>query len=381
MVIEETFIPAFDFHPNILVKPRHQSVLTNKFFMRGFLLFLISFLFVCTVHSQEYSAKDFLYASSLSPKKLESYLNKRKFVQGGSRLQNDIMVSIYILKPEKSKKKKDTLNITRNIETFHTKNNSCLTYITSLKEEYTESLGELKEAGFFCGNERDTANILFQKKNISVLANMIIEKEEDTLYSLAINEQVLPLPGDIQFAEDLLRFYSHEYLVSFFGQKNVIKDIYYFSEKEVAKCSVLFPKTSRQAVFIWEDNINLCKPGYLIIGGNMNAGSITNYDGIISENLWNSKDGIYSGMSLNSLMRLNGNSFKFYGKNSSSPYMIVPEKTGAINFTSNRVVLGCLNPTGSRLLNNATISADEILSDNLGLYVYMMMISPSTVNK
>jgi hypothetical protein len=349
--------------------------------MKGPLLFLISFLVVCNVHSQEYSVKDFLYASSLTSKKLESYLSKKKFLPGGSRFQNDIAVNIYNLKPAKSKKKKDTLNITRSIETFHTKNNSSFTYITSLKNEYTESLGELKEAGFFCGNENDTAGILFQKKNISVLANMILEKDEDTLYSLAINQQVLPLPEDIQFAEDLLQFYSHEYLVSVFGQKNVIRDIYYFSEKEVAKCSVLFPKTSRQAVFIWEDNVNLCKPAYLIIGGNMNAGTISNYDGIISENVWNSKDGIYSGMSLNSLMRLNGNSFKFYGKNSESPYMIVPEKTGAINFKTNRVVLGCLNPSGSRLLNNATIGADEILSDNLGIYVYMMMIMPSTDNK
>jgi hypothetical protein len=349
--------------------------------MRGSLLFLISFLIVCNVHSQGYSVKDFLYASSLSSKKLESYLNKKKFIAGGNSFRNDIVVNIYNAKPEKSKKKKDTLHIIRTIETYHTKNNSSFTYITSLKKEYKQGLEELKEEGFFCGNEKDTAGILFQKKNFSVVANTIIEKDNDTLYSLAINQQVLPLPDEIQFAEDLLQFYSHEYLVSVFGPKNVIKDVYYFSEKEVAKCTVLFPKTSRQAVFIWEDNVNLCKPAYLIIGGNMNAGTITNYDGIISENVWNSKDGIYSGMSLNSLMRLNGSSFKFYGKNSESPYMIVPEKTGSINFKTNRVVLGCLNPSGSRLLNNATIGADEILSDNLGLYVYMMMILPSTDNK
>ncbi len=349
--------------------------------MRGSLLFLISLLIVCNLRSQEFSAKEILYASSLSSKKLENYLNKNKFIPDGNKLQNDIVINTYILKPEKSKKKKDTLNIQKSIETFQTKNSSSFTYITSLKNEYTESLVELKEIGFFCGNEKDTANILFQKKNISVLANVIVQKDEDTLYSLAINEQVLPLLEEIQFAEDLLQFYSHEYLVSVFGQKNVIRDIYYFSEKEVAKCSVLFPKTSRQAVFIWEDNINQCKPAYLIIGGNMNAGSITNYDGVISENVWNSKQGIYSGMSLNSLMKLNGSSFKFYGKNSDSPYMIVPEKTGTINFKTNRVVLGCLNPSGSRLLNNATIGADEILSDNLGLYVYMMMILPPTDNK
>ena len=116
------------------------------------------------MHSQEYSVKDFLYASSLSPKKLESYLNKKKFVPGGSSMRNDIVVNVYNVKPEKSKKKKDTLNIKRSIETFHTKNNSSFTYITSLENEYTESLEELKEAGFFCGNEKDTAGYLISKE-------------------------------------------------------------------------------------------------------------------------------------------------------------------------------------------------------------------------
>ena len=335
---------------------------------------------MCNVHSQEFSAKDFLFASSAPSKKLESYLTKNHFLPGGSKIQDGSQVNIYrYLKPQKGKKRKDTLHIDRTIEILRTKNNFSFTYITSLKKEFDESLLELKESGFFCGNEKDTTGILFQRKNITVLASTLKETD-DTLYSLVIHQQELPLPETIQFAEDLLQFYSHEYLVSFFGESNVIKDLYYFSEKDVAKCSVLFPKTSRQAVFIWEDNINLCKPAYLIIGGNMNTSTISNYDGVIGENVWNSKAGIYSGMSLNSLMRLNGNSFKFYGKNSDSPYMIVPEKTGSINFKTNRVVLGCLNPSGSRLVNNATIGADEILSDNLGLYVYMMMILPSTVS-
>jgi hypothetical protein len=350
--------------------------------MRGYLIFFISFLFVCNLHSQEFSAKDFLFASSVSSKKLESYLTKNNFLPGGSKFQDGNQVNIYrFFKPQKNKKKKDTLNISRTIEIFRTKNNFSFTYLTSLKNEFDESLLELKESGFFCGNEKDIAGLLFQRKNITVLASILKEADDDTLYSLVINQQELPLPENIQFAEDLLQFYSHEYLVSVFGSVNVVKDLYYFSEKEVAKCSVLFPKTSRQAVFIWEDNVNLCKPAYLMIGGNMNTSTISNYDGVIGENVWNSKAGIYSGMSLNSLMRLNGNSFKFYGKNSASPYMIVPENTGVINFKTNRVVLGCLNPGGSRLLNNSTVSADEILSDNLGIYVYMMMILPSPINK
>jgi len=350
--------------------------------MRGTLLFVIILLLANNMYGQTFSAKDFLITSSLSSKKLENYLSRKNFSPSGNRSQDGVLVNIYSLKPgKKNKNKKDSLNIKRIIETFQIKNNFSFTYYTSLKNEFTESLKTLKESGFFCGNENDTASILFQRKDLSVVANFIKEPAGDTLYSLLFTQQELPSPEKIQVAEDLLQFYSHEYLVSVFGEKNVIKDIYYFSEKEMVKCSVLFPKTSRQAVFIWGDEPNLCKPSYLIIGGNTNVASSANYDGVIGENVWNSKEGIYSGMSLNSLIRLNGNGFKFYGKNSKFPYMIVPENTGTLNFKTNMVVLGCLNPTGSRLLNNATIDADEILSDNLGMFVHMMMIVPPGAGK
>src|SRR5215204_5701800 len=189
--------------------------------MRGSILFIISFLTACNLYGQELSAKDFLFASSLPSKKLNGYLSRNKFLPGGSRLQNNTMVNIYRSKPEKNKKKKDTLNIRRTIETFQTKSNSSFTYITSLKEEFTENMKELKEEGFFCGNEKETTGILFQKKNTTVLANMIRENDDDTLYSLVVNQQVMPLPETIQFAEDLLQFYSHEYLISVFGSANV----------------------------------------------------------------------------------------------------------------------------------------------------------------
>ena len=85
-------------------------------------------------------------------------------------------------------------------------------------------------------------------------------------------------------------------------------------------------------------------------------------------------------MSINSLINLNGKSFKFYGKNSISPYTILTDNTGTLNFKKNQVQLGCLNPTGSRLLNNLTVNAEEILSDNLGMYVLMIMVFPSQKN-
>src|SRR5258705_4162859 len=128
-------------------------------FMRGFLLFVTVFFLVSSVHSQKFSAKDFLFASSLSSKKFEAYLNKKKFFSSGSRSDNGNLIHIYSLKPGKNKK--DTLKIRKTIETGHTKNNFTFTYITSLKNEFTGSLKSLKESGFFCSNENDADSIFF----------------------------------------------------------------------------------------------------------------------------------------------------------------------------------------------------------------------------
>ena len=119
--------------------------------MRGFLLCITFLVVVPDLIGQEFSAKDFLFASSLSSKKLENYLSKKKFTPCGTRAQNDTIVNLYRLKEEKSKKKKkkDTLEITRNIELFQIKENFSFTYYTSLKDEFDESLRVLNEMGFF----------------------------------------------------------------------------------------------------------------------------------------------------------------------------------------------------------------------------------------
>ena len=134
-----------------------------------------------------------------------------------------------------------------------------------MKDEFTESLSSLKENGFFCGNENDTVAALYQRKNVTVLASLIKGAEGDTLYSLFFQQKELPLPETIQIAEDLQQFYSHEYLVSVFGEKHVIKDLYYFSEKEFSKCSVLFP----------DDPVIVYRTGSIHVTANYHVGLLT----------------------------------------------------------------------------------------------------------
>lgn len=54
----------------------------------------------------------------------------------------------------------------------------------------------------------------------------------------------------------------------------------------------------------------------------------------------------------------------------------MPENNGSLDFSKNAVVLGCLNPNGSNELEKATVEADKIVHENLGLYVFMMIFYP-----
>ena len=341
--------------------------------MKRFVLVLFIGSLLNNANSQDISAKDFLFSSSFSPKKFESYLNKKKFFSSGTRLQFDTLVNIYSLKPEK----KQNGSAITNVETYRTKNSFSFSFLTSSHTEYTESIKVLKEAGFFCGNEFDSTatNFLFQRKNISVRVNITIEPSIDTAYSFSFQQAELPSREKIKYAEDLLQFNSHEQLVSVFGEKNVMKDVYYFLDQKTTKCSVLFPHTNRQAVITWNDEVNLCSPEYLLVGGNLANSRSETFEGVIAESIWSTKEGVYSGMNLTNLVKLNGNDFQFYGKNSKFPLMVVPENTGLLDFKNNRIVLGCLNPNAS-LLTNPTIRTDDILNETSGIYVLMIMFLP-----
>ncbi|MBK5270667.1 MAG: hypothetical protein JJE22_06600, partial [Bacteroidia bacterium] len=321
------------------------------------------------------TVKDFLSVSSLTPKKFYDYIYKRNFVLTGRDWQNDTIVNTFILRMKRNVT--DTQHVTRAIDTYQSGKNFSYAFQTSSGDDYTEARKELKKEGFFCSNEDDsTSFFLYQQKNITVLVNMKIDAY-DTLYTFHFYKKELPQLEKIHFAEDLFPFTSHEYLVSVFGEQNVKKDVYYFSEKEITKCSVLFPYTNRQAVFIWNDEANRCGLSSILIGGNLSNKSSINYDQVIGENTWVSKEGIYSGMSITNLAKLNGKDFGFYGKNSEFPLMVVPENTGKVNFKRSVVVLGCLSNNGSLLLNQDIIKANEVLQDNPGIFILMFMVSPS----
>ncbi len=325
---------------------------------------------------QSLTVNDLLTLPSLSPKNFDNYISKKGFAFAGRSFQNDAMTNSFF---EKNRgKNHDTLYMNRSMDVYKKDDSYCFALHTSSIKEYKDGLRQLIKAGFFCGNYDDSCNfssLLFQKRNITVQTSAAAEEGEQ-VYTFLLQQKRLPNPADIVYADDLLKFNSHEYLVSYFGQDNVKKDIYYFSEKEVKKCSVLFPNTSQQAVFIWNDEVNLFDLSYILISGILPTISAVQYGGNVSQNKWVLKNGIYSGMSLKELLRLNENDLDFYGRNSEFSFMVTPQSTGNIDFKKTGVMLGCINCNASPLLNDLKVSAKEALMNSLTLHIFYIMINP-----
>ena len=301
-------------------------------------------------------------------------MHEKGFISGGRTLQNDAMALTFLgktnIKPE------DTIIHSRTVNLYKINNTYCFAYQTSSWDEYNQGKRWLKKADFFYADCRDTGDaspLLFQRKNITIETGGSVE-EGDSVYTFLLKKRELPIVS--RFADDLLKFDSHEYLISYFGEQNVKKDIYYFSEKEIKHCSVLFGNSNRQVVFIWKDEDNLCELSYILISGILPTENGLPFNDNIGRNKWAFKNGIYSGMSIRELLELNEKDFRFYGVNSDFSMMIAPESNGNIDFKKIGIMLSCLDGAGSPLLNKNMISAEEAVENRLALHVFYIMLSP-----
>ena len=324
---------------------------------------------------QGFSAHALLETVTLPITKFDSYLLKKGFIYVRRSNQNDTIAKTYNFKG--IAKQKFTDSIKREIISFTGKPGFYFTYHTFSEGEYQKIIKGLKEEGFFCNLQKDSlpaASLLFQNKDLTVT---ISSQPVDTLtqYSFLMRKQTLPSPKEILFAEDLSVFDSHEYLRYYFGDKNVKKDIYYLSQNQVGKCSVLFSNTKQQVVFLWADETNNCKLEKIYIGGQLRTGSSLEYDKIVAENIWQLKSGIHAGMSLYSLRQLNESAFNFYGGNSANTGMVLKENTGKLDFTKAAIILGCMNCTDAASFKRSVINSDDAINEGLILFVHTVILA------
>jgi hypothetical protein len=352
----------------------------NYFALRSILLTVFIIIICIGVKAQAFTASRLLDIAAVPKPKFESYISKQNFISQGSDYKGDTIVREFKYRSHSKGGKKDSID--RSLTYFATKEDFSFVFVTLSANEGKRILKELKKDGFFCNNEKDsvTANcLLYQHNDFTVLVS---QKPVDTLieYSFLIKKQPLPKPKEIKFAEDLTAFTSHEYLRFYFGEQNVKTDIYYLSDTQIGKCTVLFPNTGRQAVFLWKDEMNNNLLSKIYIGGQLRTGSAVDYGQNIAENLWQLKSGVHPGMSLYTLRLLNDAAFNFYGGNNAKTGMVLTDSTGKLNFKKENIILSCMNCSDNGFLRKTVINSDEALEAERILFVHTIIIE-TDVNK
>ena len=348
--------------------------------MRPLLLCITYIVFFLPLNAQLFTASKLISGAAVTKTKFESFVSGQNFFAVGNDYKGDTIIKEYKYRTGKNGKRD---SIDRSLTLFSTKQDYCYAFATISADEGKRILKEFKKEGYFCNNEKDSlsAKSLFYQHNDFTVA--VSKKAVDTLteYSFFIRKQPLPKPKEIKFAEDLITFTSHEYLRYYFGDENVKSDIYYLSEKKIGKCTVLFPNTSRQVVFLWEDQVNNTGLAKIFIGGHLKTGSAVDYDQNIAENVWQLKSGVHAGMSLYTLRLLNDAAFNFYGGNTAKTGMIFTDSTGKINFKKENIILGCMNCSDNNFLRQAVINSDEALEAERILFVHTIILEPEKKNK
>lgn len=342
--------------------------------MARFLLLLIAQgFFIGALYAQSFSVDDLMTLSTLSPKRFDKFMSDKGYISAGRRLQDDAM-SFTFLERRKTQST-DSVFENRTVGLYKKDDDYCFAFNTTSLKEYQEGLHKLMSSGLFYGETRDTSlsPVLFQRKNLRIYVSK--EHEEGIpYYSFVLKRKQLPTL--VNFAEDLLGFDSHEYLVSYFGEQNVKRDVYFFSENKVKKCSVLFGNSNRQAVFVWEDENNLSDLSYILISGILPTGNSVPFNDNISRNQWPFKCGIYSGMNIRDLLSLNGNDFTFFGYDSEFALMVDPSNTGNIDFKKVGIMLSSLDGANPGLLKRAKVSAEQAVENRIALHVFYIMLTP-----
>lgn len=336
--------------------------------MKKFYLTFLLFVLFSSAYSQRFSLNDLVGFTAYTPSRFENSISKKGYRNAGFNTNFDARAYTW----HDKKAKEDPIE--KSIFKSDKEDKATIAYQTTSEAEFTSLSQELKEEGYHYTAGAKTE--LYQKGNITITP-VTREKEGKTVYSFSIERKALPKAKDIVFAEDFLQLTSHEFLASVFGEAAVKSDNFYFSEKEINRCSVLFPNTSMQVIFIWQDEENLRNPAFMLVGGQLQSQQSLGYHKQIEQNVWQSKQGVYSGMTLRELQRLNGSPLSIHGWQSDQPGVVSDKNNGTINFKEMNLVLNCLDCNEDAYYGkNELLNSEDVLREGRRVYVSTIILLP-----
>ncbi|MEO7801249.1 MAG: hypothetical protein ABIR81_04580 [Ginsengibacter sp.] len=337
-------------------------------------LFLQSFAF-CVVHGQSFTMDDLLEIRNQG-KNLDHFMAKNNFAPDNAFDRSDSVTTF----TEKSRNRKKELNSPRTVEMYKKNDVKCYAFHTASLKDFLDGQKKLMKAGYFYDRNKNYTKdslILYQRKNLAIQATLVL-KDSIPRYTFLLEEKRIPDITEVKYGEDLLHFDSHEFLVSYFGEENVTKDMYFLSETELKKCSILFSGTNRQVVFVWKDETNLNGLDYILLSNVLPTAGAAKLNGVTGNNEWTLHNGLYPGMTIKELLKLNEIDFEIYGNASDLAFMIKPEAAGKIDFKKTAVMLNCNSCDTDRYFNKKFVSALALAKQNLPLYVYDLIIYPES---
>ncbi|MEO8764359.1 MAG: hypothetical protein ABI416_08730 [Ginsengibacter sp.] len=323
---------------------------------------------------QSFSVHDLVTLSSLPSKNISRFMSKNGFVNNNFDKQADTIEASFI---PKSKHSKIFTKPQLRIDLYHQNDSKCyLLHISSLAE-FIDGQQSLIKSHFFYDSKKDISkdsSLIYQKANITIEAVKNL-KDSVAQYTFKLTEK--NVPDSIAYADELLQFDSHEYLVSYFGEKNVKKDFYYFSEKELKRCSVLFSGKPHQALFVWGDENNFNNLSYILVSNVLPTKEGVEHGLLDGNNEWKFKNGIRTGMTLREILRLNEMDFDIYGNKSDLAFMVKPEQKGKIDFRKTAIMFRCSNCYANEIFDQVDVSALDIAKADLPLRIFDIIIYPN----
>jgi hypothetical protein len=347
--------------------------------MRALLFIILLVVTNRTTQAQQFNANELLQMLSFSEAKVEAAIQKKGYVFSAQETKGDTAYKTYKPHQPFSKRKKEFIN--RSIALGHIKEDPVIHYNTAKPEDFAGIKATLEKNHFIVTKLYEGCPplfLMFLNKEYTVTCQTFKE-DTVTIYSFLFLKKILPEKQTIHFAEDLLQFDSHEHLAAVFGASHLKSDGYYFSDEEVNKCTVLFPNTPMQAVFIWGDELHMQNLSSLIIGGRdeMKKPSEHKNETVVSENKWRFHNNIYIGISLQKMRSIHGENFEIYTAKSKFTGLINSAKTGKIDFSNHQFVMGCVNCNESQAFTKKErISADEATRKGLILFLLSVTLFP-----
>jgi len=320
--------------------------------------------------SQQISLGDLLQFTQTAPGRLEAALAKKSFRRDASSPRENTTPYNYVQQlPASAGAQVRLLSLEEKPE------GAAVCYQTTARGEFDSLRSEVKARGFRVHTPDDdpVRPALYQQEGLTVSSSVEI-RDGKQYFTLVVEKQRLPRPKDIAYAEDLLPLRSHELLAATFGENNVRQDVFHYSEKETNRCSVLFPNTPREVIFIWEDEANYRDISFLIIGGQMMTRERTSGSNPMLESEWTSRQGVRVGMGLEELQRINEGEVQFHGFGSEQGGMLSKGNKGKIDFNRLGILFSCLNCNGDE--DTRVVQSGAAVSQGRRVYVSSMIVIP-----